>query len=672
MTKTKPRVLIIDDDVNTIRLICNILTDLAELYIATKGDKALAIAREKNPHLILLDAEMPGMDGFEVCTALKSYPETAASAVLFVTAHSNIEYETRALELGAVDFISKPISPPILRARVQTHLTVKYQADALRNINLRLEDRVRERTAELKAANQKSQDLDAITRAIITEAPIGILVYDDTGQCIIANHASAKIVGCDLKDVISQNYHKLRSWKDNGLYQAALEATTDQRMVHHHGQVVTSYGRSLCLNDYFIPISMSGVHHLLVLVEDVTVKYLEENALREAKENAEAASVAKSQFLATMSHELRTPLNAIIGFGDMVRAREADEQSQRFLDIMLDAARKLLDLIQGILDFSRIESGKVSTVLSDFDLGEILMEALTLFRPEISRKGLAISTSIDSGLSDSVRGDRRLLCQVLINLIGNAVKFTEKGGIEISVKPVERVANDAPILIAFAVTDTGIGIKPENIDRIFDIFEREDNSFTAQFGGTGLGLAIAKQLVNLLGGGIRVSSVPGVGSCFTLTVPFEPASGPVIKEGPTAPVPSGDVRLNRTILVVEDDEHNSELLAHLLTGGGYRVEKAYDGAEALRKLKTSAVDLVLMDMRMPVMDGGTAVKLVRSGAVPGCSTDIPMIGVTAYAMPGDRERFLALGMNDYIAKPLDRGVLLATVQRILGNDQAGV
>ncbi len=397
MSAAKPCLLIIDDDVSTIRLICNILDGVGELYVATDGERALGIARERRPDLVLLDAEMPGMDGFAVCAALKSVAEISESPIIFVTAHSSIAYESRALDLGAVDFIAKPISPPILLARVRTHLALKLHADALQDQNQGLEARVRERTRDLMAANQE-----------------------------------------------------------------------------------------------------------LIL----------------ARDGALAATRAKSEFLAAMSHELRTPFNAIIGFGEIVRMRETDEVSQRFLDIMLQSSKSLLAMIQGVLDYAKIDTCKVPTVSADFDVGATLNEAMSPFKAEIGRKGLAVSLDIAPGWSGWLKGDQPLVGQILSNLIDNAVKFTERGEIKISVRPADRDSDDGTIPIIFEVADSGIGIHPENLERMFNVFEREDTSLTTRFGGMGLGLATAKRIVERLGGEIGVTSVPGVGSCFRVQIPF--------------------------------------------------------------------------------------------------------------------------------------------------------
>lgn len=290
-----------------------------------------------------------------------------------------------------------------------------------------------------------------------------------------------------------------------------------------------------------------------------------------------------------------------------------------------------------------------------------------MFRPQVNRKALSLDLSLSPKVAGWVRGDAGSLRQVLINLVGNAVKFTNQGRIGIAALPGETHTTSKRRPVLFHITDTGIGIKPENRERIFSMFEQEDASMTKCFGGAGLGLAISKKLVEQMGGSICVESVPGVGSRFSFTVEFDEAAPhfPNAAACQALALPTPETR----ILIVEDDAFNLKFLMQALEGSGYRVECAQDGASALSMLSGMRFDLVLMDIQLPVMSGIEATHLIRSNAVEGCDPNIPIIAVTAYALRGDSERFLEEGLTDYISKPIDATKLLTTIGRVLAQRQ---
>lgn len=416
----------------------------------------------------------------------------------------------------------------------------------------------------------------------------------------------------------------------------------------------------------------SGAHDEISAMAGALITFVDaiserERDLVDSRRQAEEASHAKSQFLANMSHELRTPLNAVVGFAPLLIETEHAPERREYLTIIRDAGLSLLNLVQDVLDLSRIEAGKHNVRVEPFDLHYELQSVGRLFRGQAEEKRIALVVRIGSGVPEIVRGDAGLLRQVMINLVGNALKFTADGSVTISAEPDLAVGDRTAV--AFEVSDTGIGIGPENLDRIFRMFEQEDNSFTRRYRGAGLGLAIVKSIVGLLGGAIQVRSTPGLGSCFSFTIPFDAVQRAEKTGGLAHTGQIGNVvlppRPAARILVVEDDPGSQMLLKHILVEAGYEVQFLDDGGKAVDALAAGGFDLVLMDIQLPTIDGLEITRLVRSGQIMGCDPSLPIIAVTAYALAGDEARFLGRGMSDYLSKPIDPKILLAKIERVL-------
>lgn len=362
---------------------------------------------------------------------------------------------------------------------------------------------------------------------------------------------------------------------------------------------------------------------------------------------AHAASRSKSEFLSKMSHELRTPLNSIIGFSDMMTETPLDAEQAEYIDFIGTSSRSLLDLVSDILDLSKIEAGSQSLEHAEFDLAEILSQVNNITKFQRVEKGISLRTVFDSGLDWHLIGDGLRLRQVLVNLIGNAIKFMGRGEITLSVDLEE--AGDTDLTVRFSVADEGIGIPANKVDMIFQPFVQVDGSSTRQNGGTGLGLAISDELVKLMGGErISLTSEPGRGSVFFFSLKFPKGTGK--GKGTLESGKAGDTdgaTLCR-VLLVEDVYQNRKLVTAALTRKGFTFDMAENGRQAVEALRGTGVDVVLMDVQMPVMDGLEATRIIRL-------TDpvVPIIGMTAGAMADDKEKCLAAGMDDYISKPID-------------------
>ena len=395
-------------------------------------------------------------------------------------------------------------------------------------------------------------------------------------------------------------------------------------------------------------------------VQDISELKAAEAATHEALNQAQYLAQAKSDFLANMSHEIRTPLNAVLGLAQIGMRENEGRKSGETCGRILESGRHLLGVINDILDFSKIEAGKLAIETRPLALAAAADHAISLLADTAAGKGLTLSSSLADNLPGWVMGDALRLGQILINLVGNAIKFTATGEVRLT------VTRDAD-LTSFAITDTGIGMSPEQVERLFTAFEQADGSTTRQYGGSGLGLAISRQLARLMGGDIEVASTSGHGSTFTLRLPLPATAAP---ERPVEPaLPAGPRLAGLSILAAEDVEINRLVLADLLQQEGARVVFAENGQQAIDHLATreqrDSFDVVLMDVQMPVLDGLTATRRLRVLA-----PDLPVIGLTAHALADERTKCLDAGMVEHVTKPIDIDALVAAIRRHVANRQA--
>ena len=654
-------ILVVDDEPQVLAAIADTLEDDFNVLVNVSALSAMETLREtKGLSVIISDQRMPGLSGHEFLTRAR---EVSDATRILITGYSDMDAVIAAVNSGRIfGYISKPWEPDKLR-----HL-IRQAADHC--------ELVRALTEEQRLLNN-----------LMDNVPDAIYFKDREHRYLRSNRAHAHTLGLDDPALaIGKRAGDFLSPEQARLFEAEDDRalTTDASHIDTLVKLQAAGEPPRWLSTTRAPIrdDAGAITGLVAISRDVTARQLAEEELREAhalleqrvekrtaelsataeqlvvaRTAAEAASRAKSQFLATMSHELRTPLTGLIGFPELLLRKNSDpDELRRFLELQRDAGRALLALVNDILDLSKIEAGKFELEQMPFEPRAIIADCEALVAHGAKAKGLILASEVDAAVPDRLLGDPTRLRQITLNLLSNAVKFTDAGSVTLSARWTEPSPGLSELRVT--VTDTGIGIPADRLGRLFQEFSQVDDSTSRRFGGSGLGLAICRRLVELMGGRIGVDSEAGRGSLFWFEVPA--AIGPAMASN--APQPAAAVlgaADARRILLAEDSAPVQILVSAVLETAGHLVDIVDDGAAAVRAAATGTYDLILMDVQMPVLDGLAATREIRASETGG--RRVPIIALTANATSDEMERCRQAGMDIFLSKPVDLDLLLATI-----------
>jgi len=515
-------------------------------------------------------------------------------------------------------------------------------------------------------AEAKLHEQQTLLSTIMDNLPVAVFGKDaNEFRFTHWNKMSETMLGLKASDVLGKSdYDLFPSEQADFFRRKDVETMKGRRLLEIpeepiHSQVLGE----ITLRTYKVPLydAQGNPSYLLGIFENITERKRSERELLAAREAAVEAANAKSEFLANMSHEIRTPINGVIGMTGLLLDTQLNPEQRDYTETIRNSADTLLTLVNDVLDFSKVEAGKLDLELIDFELKPLVQDVVKMLAFSATKKGLNISHHYQGELSHWFKGDPGRLRQILINLVNNAIKFTSNGSITIVVKKLN--ADQNTDFLHFEIVDTGIGIPQSALGRMFRAFSQADASTTRRFGGTGLGLSICKHLVDLMGGSIGVESREGNGSTFWFDIPLQVGVRPVeLMNDEVAPSFALNARLR--ILIAEDNPVNRMIAVRILEKLGCRADSAANGNEVLDALRNAPYDLVLMDCQMPEMDGYETTRLIRHSRTLPC-VKIPIIAMTANALPGDREKCLAVGMDDYVSKPLTAEHLVTVIHRTL-------
>lgn len=666
------KILAIDDNPDNLVSIKALIYEAyprASVLIATSGKVGIELAKAEDPDLILLDVLMPIMDGFQVCQQLKSDHRLRDIPVVFITAiKGDKETRIKALDVGAEAFLSKPIDISELTAQIRAMIKIKTLNTQKRTEKEELTRLIEQKTFNLKKEIAERRQIEDHLRAseekyrIIAENVSDVIwVYNITDNRVTYISPSVQQQrGLTVEEAMAENFEESLTPESYLKMKTALSTSVSrfiQNPMESNNSIIEL--QQPCKDGSLIWVEVSssfriddnGRIEILGISRNINERKNAERQLREAKQLAEEANIAKGQFLANMSHEIRTPMNGVLGSLQLLEMTSLSSDQYDLIHVSKQSSDALLRVINDILDYSKIEAGQVKIEKISFDLYEFVSDIEKMFRLTATRCGLVFTIEIDPSIPRHLIGDSFRMRQVLSNLLGNAIKFTPAG--EIGLRIISKTRDDQAIELEWNVWDTGIGIQDSDFESIFNSFSQADNTTTRKYGGTGLGLSISKGLVELMGGKIGVESYDQKGSRFYFTSPMAvDLAYDIVETGKANDHDSCNPVQALQLLVVEDDEISRFVIERFARTKGWKVRFAMNGEEAVQIFQETTFDAILMDVQMAVMDGYIATAQIREIEQVN-QQRTPIIAMTALALKGDREKCFAAGMDDYLTKPIN-------------------
>ena len=629
--KNSISILVIEDKIGDQKLLeahlSNTNLNISKITFATTIAEAINYLKQETFSLIFLDFYLPDSSGLQSYTEI--YKINEKIPIIILSGFAATDLSIKAISLGAQDFI--------LKGSYNTQILEKsvwYSLERKKNIEL------------LKDNNERYDLISIATNDIIWDWNIDTDCVKWLGQglekYLPPNHLPQEIPVnfwanglhvTEKKDVLDSLFKVLlqdgNSWE------------RDFRFLRNDGTYAHIYSRGHVIrNDEGKAVRMIGS------MQDITDRKNAELETQKARLEAEEARKTQEQFLANMSHEIRTPMNGVIGMTQLLAGTELTSLQHEFVNTINESASNLMVIINDILDLTKIVAGKITLINTNYIFSDVIEKSIKINQFRADEKGILITKQIDKNIPPVLFGDHGILNQIMINLVGNAIKFTEKGEVKILVQLMEETA--LSVKLEFAVADTGIGIAEDKVDSIFERFMQGSGTSTRKYGGSGLGLTISRQLIELQGGNINVKSKQGKGSIFTFYLTIKKGELPKQLEKVAVKNTQPHNLNNLNILLVEDNIINQKVATKSLNNMGVIVNIANNGKEAIEYLKTNKCDIILMDIQMPEMDGYEATQIIRQQME---LKDLPIIAMTAAASIADKEKCITAGMNDYIAKP---------------------
>ena len=514
-----------------------------------------------------------------------------------------------------------------------------------------------------------------VMEAILSSMAEKVVFHNPEMKIRWANQAACGFFGLEAEEVVGKNCQEILGRREADCRGCPVKIAIETGQ-YHQEHLDFPEGKTMLISAYPVWNADGSLDGVVEVSRDVTERARMMAELKRAKEESESASVAKSRFLANMSHEIRTPMNVIIGMANLASEKAANSEEKEYLEMIRESASSLLTLINDILDYSKIEAQGLELARVPINISQEIEKMILTLTPQAHKKGLELTCSVDKSIPRILLGDPARLHQILLNLIGNAIKFTKKGKVAVGVRLEDISGEDGKAQVFFSIKDTGIGIPRDKMGQLFEVFSQVHDSDPYEYEGTGLGLPISKNLVELMGGSLEFESEVNRGSIFYFTIPFaqpeEDMAGKELKMPPSREVPDSKVRGGLDILLVEDKLMNQKLATIYLEKMGHAVTPAFNGKEAVELYKSRQFDLILMDIHMPAMDGYEATSHIRAWeAERGRHT--PIIAMTAYAFEEDRDKCLKAGMDDYVSKPVDPAELYSKIyQAVSAREEAAV